>query len=425
MKILLFTGLSHHVTRLTSVMREFENRGHELRLLTSQNPYGDHLSDFEIPLAETGCPYRLLSEFRDDPRFRSRRDAIRRRVLTTVREHFQTGRTPPWFPTGSGVDLSVAEAIEDEAAMELALVEEVPDAIVVLHEGNFWTRTLSSVAARMGFPLYSFQEGLFYHVMSAAHAREYGLLSRRVFLWGARDRERMIAAGCAAGRLMATGPTHLCPIVNALPDRAEAKRRLGLDPERPLVLLIVPNGFVTRLPPEFLRSLTRFLAARDDLQFAAKWRAVENGPHKAPTDALFRHALGARFHSFAAEDPYLVCVAADCVLTQATTLGVEAVGLGAPVLEIAWPGTTAHAIIDLQDLAGIERIRGADDFPKILDYLDEGPPEAVTEASRAFREESLSGLRGDATRRVVAHVEADVPAYREEFGPPLGLEALA
>ena len=421
MKILIFTGLEHHVSRMQSVIDAFESSGHEILLISSQNPYGDHLSDFEIPLKRTGRPYRLLSHYRLDPRLKPQISKIQRRVFAAMRERFKAGSAPPWFAMGSGHDLSVAEVIEDEATMEVVLDTERPDAIVVLHEANFWTRTLASVAARTGYPLYSFQEGLFYHIMANNALKLFAEFSRTMFSWGQRDMARMVGAGADPKRLVEIGPTHLCPALNDQSSRAEIKVSLGLPANNKLLLLIVPNGMVTQLPKQFLDSLAQFVVSNPNLHFACKWRAVESGAHKPPIEALFRQALGDRYHSFAAEDPYTVVRAADCVLTQATTLGCEAVGLGCPVLEIAWEGSDAQSILDLNDLAGIERVHGISDFPLIARYLDEGIPADIAMATQSFKDKCLGGMRGDSARMVVDHIANDVPIYREEFGPAVAM----
>lgn len=412
MKLLFFTGLDHHVRRLEPLVVEAEERGHEVCLVTAQNPYCGHLADFELGLRRLERPYRILSDYREDDRFAPELFARRRDLYAALRRAYEAGAPPPWFAAGTALDFGIAETAEEAAAMSVALQVERPDAVVLLHEGNFWTRIFTSVAMNAGTPVYSFQEGLYYDILRDGLLIEYARQSRRVFVWGERDRRRTIQAGAEPERLLAVGTPHLDPIVRNWPTREAARERLGLDPERPLVLLVPPNGIVAQLGEAFLRGVADWMRRHPHIQFATKWRVVEDGAHRPRTDAFFRAQLGDQYRVFAAEDPYEVVAAADVALATATTLGSEAIALGVPLLEITWGQGDAEAVIDWGRICSTEKIAGPADLEHIGRYLEEGPPEDAIEGARRFRDDAFAGLTGRATADVLDHIEQDAPQLR-------------
>jgi glycosyltransferase involved in cell wall biosynthesis len=418
MRWLVFTGLEHHFRKLRPLLGAAERRGHTIRLLTAQNPYCDHNFDFEIPLKRSGQSYRLLQEYRHCPGYEPRLAANRARHARAWSSALRGGASPPWYGLGIALDSGLQEVCEDEVTFELALEEEAPDAVLALHEGNFWTRPFSSVCATAGVPFYAFQEGSYYDQMPTEVLREYARCSRRSFTWGESDRRRLIAAGCDPERLLVSGPTHLDPVLRDWPARSTARERLGLPPDRPLVLLVTPNGMVAQMPSRFLEALAQLMGQHPEWELACKWRPVESGRHRPATDAFFRKHLQDRYHVLAAEDALLCVAAADCVLSTATSLACEAVALGCPTLEVAWAGEDTSVILDLQKLCGVERIREASDLELVTRYVAQGPPPAVRERAAAFRQDSFAGLDGRAIERVLEHIERDVPRFREERSRP-------
>lgn len=111
-----------------------------------------------------------------------------------------------------------------------------PRAAVVLWDRERLGAALCAALARQGVPTVTFVHGAF-GVQN--HLSFVPLGARYVFTWGGVQNELLSAAGVASDRLLPVGVFEERPVSRELSpmERAERMRTLGLDPEKPIVVL--------------------------------------------------------------------------------------------------------------------------------------------------------------------------------------------
>jgi len=104
-------------------------------------------------------------------------------------------------------------------------------AVVADHDRFFLWAPLVLSARVMGLPTFALMHGTF----GANCAGYYPVLAETMFCWGELQREMLGAAGADLGRVVVAGCPRLTRELALAP--GEARRKLGLDPDRPVVTL--------------------------------------------------------------------------------------------------------------------------------------------------------------------------------------------
>src|SRR3990167_5071335 len=154
--IITFCGRIHHWQRLSPVVDELRKRGCNAPYMASDNATNnDPAVEYLVPAGEQ---FVHLLDFLDTEST-ERTTRMTHDILGKIAKHSERESDIRSFISTFWLAYSVREACEFLCATEKALDSIKPDAVIVLHQQNFWTRTLGYLADRRGIPVVSFQEG--------------------------------------------------------------------------------------------------------------------------------------------------------------------------------------------------------------------------------------------------------------------------
>ncbi len=177
---------------------------------------------------------------------------------------------------------------------------------------------------------------------------------------------------------------------------AALRARLGLSGTATVVVLAVPD---LAEAPDLARRVVRALRARSDIQVVLK-------PHPGADPDIYAQILreeGSGRERLITGKLSALLLACDVVVTEASTVGLEAALLGKPVLETAFTTQMRRGYVESAIALGV---RAIEDLPASLDRLSDPQVAArLAEGRRAFVEEQLYAADGRAAARVIAVVE--------------------
>jgi CDP-glycerol glycerophosphotransferase (TagB/SpsB family) len=230
---------------------------------------------------------------------------------------------------------SIREAAECLVGFEGYLDASKPDAVFGLHENNFWVKILFYLAQQKGIKTYSLQEGIILE-------REESDLGKYttgtdytdiLFSWSEYDKKFY----SEPDKIVPTGPAHLDVwletarhAVNCRSTILSIKRKLGIDPNSTLVVFAPPR--LDLYKGDFTKTLDLLIDWTRDRgialllslhPFQGEIEQLEKISEVYP-HVLVRHDIDGLEYVFIA----------DVLITQTSTLAIEAVLLDIPVIEI-------------------------------------------------------------------------------------------
>ncbi|HYT65042.1 MAG TPA: hypothetical protein VEL51_01395 [Vicinamibacterales bacterium] len=248
----------------------------------------------------------------------------------------------------------------DEAAAALAALE--PDVAVTYAEAGGWGRALALECRRRNVPLAGLQHGFIYrHWLNYRHEPDelladprnssdtgFPLPASTLLFDDYAARHLTTSGGFPSGALQITGSARLDEL-NAAVHRldasaiAQALAAAGATPDRPLVLFAAKEKEARRALPALIAAMR----AMAGVQLAIK-------PHPAETPDVYRHAVSGSNNvtilSATAPLPPLLA-AARAVVTVNSTVAIDAIALGLPVVVIGLPNNLTP-FVDAGVMAG-------------------------------------------------------------------------
>lgn len=409
-RILCFSGREHHYQKLKSVVNLLREGGAEVGYLISDNTVqnNDTAMEYLIPAGEQ--PIHAMQFFD-----KAQVPTVTAQTLDLLRHIMQNGSTlesdlfafvePYWIAA------SVREAVEVLTAFRNCLDQTTPDCLIILHEANFWTKLLAYLAHERGIPVVSFQEGLLRHRDQATVGKfnlscEY---STKVLMWSEGAKDAYVKSGIPAEKLEVVGMSHLDVWHNHLTNitlhggvmgtleqwKAYQKAQMGFNPDAPLVLLAPP--LISRMDGNGLYQigLVGDWSANTLTQVALRLHPFEaQGYIDRLQSALSSHP---RMKVITEGDTLALALASDVVLTQHTTVAVEALALGVGVMEL-----------DLENVGVLESLAeqkvairvGGGEMSKVEKFL-RGDIGVNPADLHAWRERNIGPRDGKASQRAV------------------------
>jgi hypothetical protein len=191
--IAIFVGRKHHAQKLMNIGQYLTMRGHAVYPITANNAI--NIDPPQMDIGQYVHVYRYLSQVDVD----MVNDHVRHKELLT-------GVSAFWK------EYSLRELMLVYVAFSRWLEsDDKPDAVLVLHENNFWTKPLSFLCQQKGIPCFAFQEGLLRRkdqetMRKQSFACEY---STRLFVWGEGSKRQYIEAGVPEKKIVVAGASHL------------------------------------------------------------------------------------------------------------------------------------------------------------------------------------------------------------------------
>lgn len=293
--IAIFVGRKHHAQKLMNIGRFLAFRGHTVFPITANNAI-----NIDPPQEDIGG-YVHVYHYLTDADVKEIDDYV-------VKKEIQSNVPQFWK------EYSLREQLLSFYAFRNYLQsDDKPDAVLILHENNFWTKPLSFLCERLGIPCFAFQEGLLRRkdqddMMKQSFACEY---SAKLFVWGEDSKRQYIEAGIPEQKIIVSGAAHL----------VSNKQRVENDRKRIVYFLPLMQHYVGN-PQRDIELLASY-CRENDFDFVVR-------PHP------FDNSIELPFIMDKREDVVDVILEADVALVQHSTTALECLALGTPVIEAAF-----------------------------------------------------------------------------------------
>lgn len=328
MKIIAFIGREHHALKMGNALHALKERGHEVISVIAENATNnDPASEF---IRQYSDNWRHAYDYLDRETSAAEIDAI-----ANDARHLSTNRQLLKYISPFWISFSIREAATCIVAFRNMIAAENPDAVICLHGANYWARMLFYLAQEAGIKTFAFQEGLLRQRdqetmgKQASSAKFVDVL----FTWSESDRQAYLNAGVDEGVVRPVGPSHLdyAIQVRKSPDWEKGKDGLKRSFGYPQGKII---SFMPPLSSHYRGDLRQDIAV---LQDYANQRREHLYVRLHPFEYRLRDYLqkampDIRFDKGADSVPLLL--SSDAVITQHSTIGIEALFLGIPLFEI-------------------------------------------------------------------------------------------
>ncbi len=323
MKISFFLGRIHHAQKLLPVAAAMHQAEIEVEILIANNsvnidPSTEYLHNFGI--TQFHHVYDYISGNND---------------IDTIVDHTEFPyemfkHVPPFWAMSS-----IREVAECLVGFEEYLNVNEPDAVFGLHENNFWVKILFYLARQQGIKTYSLQEGIILE-REEHDLKKYSIGTKytdTLFSWSGYDRRFY----SEPDKIIPVGPAHLDEWIKIARHAKKyrdtilsIKSKLGIDPHSTVVVFAPPRldlyrGNFTRVLDLLIdwtrdRGIVLLLSLHP---FQGGVEELKNIPNIYP-HMLVRHDISGLEY----------VVIADALITQTSTIAIEALLLGTPVIEI-------------------------------------------------------------------------------------------
>jgi hypothetical protein len=390
------------------VLAMLENEGMDVVCLTARNvpSLGDGNSAcFEAGLSVLGIEFRHLYEYRT-----ASDSELLETSIDTVERLFDAVNDEAILDLFSKIDrgwfsASIIDFLECDRLMANAIEQERPDIVLGLHEANFWVKLMCRRAAMYGIPALSFQEG--HYDSNESDSAKYRVMAEfsAVAIWGESAKEAILAQAPQVSRkLHLIGDLGIeslltLDVSDALARQLAARRRLELESELPLVLLLLPNPYIKYADAIPLRKISDYIAGLEikgkRVMFVAKWHPRESFALIRSFQDLENSGQMRSLVNGLARDWLEAC---DLALVLDSSAGLDALVLGKPLIEVNFSQTRfgrSYAEAGVTDLIASE-----EDLTRIQALLL-GNSRGWTEKSRIiYLNRIYAGVNGEATKRL-------------------------
>lgn len=321
-------------------MESLRHRGCDARYVISDNAWNiDPASADLIPMGEV--PLHSLDYLHDSaevapPHTRRTMSELLGAMRTLpVEERLSSYVSPLSFA------FAIREANESLLAFRKMFETEKPDMAMVLHGANFWGRIIAYLCDEMGIPCVAYQEGLLRNRDQTTQNKQAFAAENmaRLLVWSDAARDAYARAGVDPAKLAVTGIPHLDDAYRVAANPAQrtalaraCKELWGFDPDLPLVLFALPQ--LARYdgdPVRAVRALSEW-ADRTHTPLALRFHPFEHPDTLAQFERALSHNRQVKV--MAKPDPVLLVLASAAVVSQHTSLALEALALDTPLVEI-------------------------------------------------------------------------------------------
>ena len=317
MKITFFLGRIHHALKLLPVASALQERGAEIEILIADNsinidPTTEYLHQFGVHQFHHANDY--ADEFE---------------ALPVNIPNFSEciSMVPPFWTISS-----VAEVMRNVAGFGKYLDTHKPNAVFALHENNFFVKTLFYCASARNIRTYSLQEGM----ILEREESDLGKYSTGtdytdiLFSWSEYDRQFY----SDPEKIVPVGPSHLDDWINQValfPDfRSQFKQKLGFAQHGKVIVFAPPRLDLYRGD-----AIHAFNALADWTQDRGIGLIIKLHPFQGGVDGIKNHLsryVHVRVDNSSDSIPFVI--GADVLVTQTSTIALEALVLGTPVVEL-------------------------------------------------------------------------------------------
>ena len=387
MRIAFFLGRIHHAHKLLSVASALQKSGAEINIVVADNsvnidPPTEYLHKFGINVFYHAKDYvgytEGLEEMLD---------------FAWVKDDMLKYFPPFWLMA------SYREAVECIAGFNGYFDDRKPDAVFALHENNFWARILFYNAQKKGIATYSLQEGIILEREEEA-LQKYSTGTQYtdvLFSWSKHDKDFY----SDTARIVPTGPSHMDRWVTLSKDQTQRdgfktgfRGQAGVSSSKLLVFAPPRLDLYAGDFGKAANALAKWTMNRN-IGMVVKLHPFQNGVEQVKELMnRFSHVQVA-----ADSDSLQFVMAADVLVTQTSTIAVEAAILGVPVVELDIDYIGLDQTIHQH--GGATLIEGNN-----LDVIAGVMNDVANMSQKDFVSEYFSLADGQSTKRIVDYVMA-------------------
>ena len=336
--VLAFCGRKHHYERLSPVVNALRAKGVNVSYFVSDNAIQlDSSLEYLIPANEQFVHAQGYLSEKDIPQVTEMTHWMLSQSSGNQTGDFRNYISPFWLA------FTAREMAEGIVSFRNMLVSQKPDCVLILHEANYWGKALAYLCHEAGVPCISFQEGHLRHRDQFTQGKfalscEY---STKVLMWSESSKQAYVNSGISAEKLEVVGIPHLdkwfsllleTPPNELLNMKHNIRFRLGLRNTLLLVTFALPQlGRYDGSPMKAIGMLSDW-SADNPVQLAIRFHPFEaEETVRRVRDALIDHP---RARVIEDGETISLVLASDAVISQHTTIAVEALALGVPLVEI-------------------------------------------------------------------------------------------
>lgn len=399
-KIAAFCGREHHYKRLVGIKNALTASGCETVWISGDNAVNidPHISI----LIQNNEPFKHVLDYLGPNSM-----AVVNNIVADGMSHLNNDAEFDAdlfsFVDSFWIAYSVREFSEFQVSFNLFLEKEKPDAVLFLHENNAWGRAIAYSCMEKGIPSVCFQEGMLRQRDQDTQNKQ-GIAadySSILFVWSESARHEYIRAGVVDTKICVSGMAHLDNYLGRdEKHKPRYKSVLGYSPNLPLVTFALPQ--MSRYDGDPLAAIGMLA---DYSSNNAVNMVVRPHPFESPiTIANLQKQLD-KHPSMkvitTGETPDLI-LASDLVLSQHSTVAVEALALGVSLAEIDLSGI---GILESKVEAGVVFGIGKGELEKIKQILS-GELKLNPATLAQWKQINLGPLDGHSTDRVVERLMA-------------------
>lgn len=326
-KAIYFVGPVHHQRLVYPVIEALEKEGMKTLYITcNQEP------PFERFCVDRNIPFKFEYEYLDENYDKILNEHFKSISQDFMKRYYSIQESTFW-------PLSIATKIlrwtvETYYLYERILELEKPDFVIYQNEMNMWSEILGHLAYAKGIPAVSFHEGSYYQDMFVFRLHNSYSIN---LLWGQSVADVIIRSGANPYRLIFTGNTHLDSIANSFDEKHKRKiiEETGIYKDRKTVMIIVSYMDVPSGLPEKVNLILKAFQKLGNFNFLIKHHPLANSEIvNAFASQIVDNNHKVKNIHFEEAYPYLA-ISDLAITTGRSTLVLEAIALGVPVVDIS------------------------------------------------------------------------------------------
>ncbi|MCG8685738.1 MAG: hypothetical protein MI892_12735, partial [Desulfobacterales bacterium] len=365
-KIIAYIALSHHTRFITPITEKLQNLGAKITYLVGQAERSQ-----EITAIKLGLEYAHIFDYidgTDNEDIQANYNRLKQTFARSLKNTFFLGNQPV-----SVTDKTLYATAMEYIGFKNLLTKEKPDICMALHEINRWGKMFAFWSKKNGIPLITMQEGLAYtpDFGSSGHA-QYSTIN---LVWGDNAKKKFVSFEAPESKLIPVGNTHLAKeIAFQQKNKIREIKREEYGISGKFVVLLVLSALLP--DPKLFKPIFKAVSDSNDLTVFVKFHPSCRKAHLDQwKKAILSQYKNNSYFIHSEENTYNLLSMADiCVLGQQSTIGLEAVTFGKPLvkLDIAYRKNAPYSFVDkgvaikmsVEELA--RRLLNQKDFSRLI-----------------------------------------------------------
>lgn len=381
-RALIFSGREHHTQRLDGIYQALEAAGANVSWIVAENSI--NLDVPAIHLIKTGRKFIHMMDY-FPPGHSGNVVKSASEVLNSISGEWSSDVRsfvgPFWLAH------SVHEACEYLLCFDAMLVKEKPDLVMALHGANFWSAGLYYLCSKRGIPTMGFQEGNLRHRDQETQNKQTLAAEciSHLCVWSEASKQAYIQAGVPESKLYVTGIPHLDPWLKERPAK-----------QGKVVAFCPP--LTSRYEGDLGKAVGQLAewAQKSRVNLVLRFHPFDNVAENVRQQLVSNPFV----QVFTGETLELLSVA-DVVISQHSTVAVEALALGVPLVELDIDGV---GVLESLVQQGVAIPVGDGELDKLNKILD-GTLRLDSANLQKWRSHNLGELDSKSVERVVNVIE--------------------